>query len=84
MKEILRKVNRILIEVTYIDRRLSRLENKADQTTRNEENNRNEEAFAFDTISSMDELQLLEENLKNEEFFVKIVNVYFYLIIIII
>ncbi|GAB1866410.1 DUF4806 domain-containing protein [Camponotus japonicus] len=71
LKEILKKVNRILVEVTYIDRRLNRLENKiTDQTIRNQENNINEEAFTFNTISSINELQLFEENLKNE-FFVK-------------
>lgn len=78
LKEILRKVNRILVEVAYIDRRLSRIENKADHVT-NKENNINEEAFIFDTISTVDELQLFEDNLKSEEFFVKMVNVYFYI-----
>lgn len=78
LKEILKKVNRILVEVIYIDKRLSRLENKiTDQTIRNQENNINEEAFPFNTISSINELQLFEENLKNE-FFMKMVNVYFY------
>jgi len=69
LKEILKKVNRILVEVTYIDRKLNRLENKiTDQTIRNQENNINEEAFTFNTISSINELQLFEENLKNEVF----------------
>ncbi|XP_011253463.2 uncharacterized protein LOC105249565 [Camponotus floridanus] len=72
LKEILKKVNRILVEVIYIDKRLSRLENKADHITSKEININNvEEDFAFNTISSMDELQQLKENLKNEEFFVK-------------
>lgn len=79
LKEILKKVNRILVEVTYIDKRLNRLENKADHITNKEININNvEEDFAFNTISSMDELQQLEENLKNEEFFVKMVNVYIF------
>ncbi|XP_011694048.1 PREDICTED: uncharacterized protein LOC105453625 [Wasmannia auropunctata] len=70
--EILRKVNRLLVEVTYIDRRLSRLENKIDYITNKEINVNNvEEAFVFDTISSVDELKLFEENLKNEKFFTK-------------
>lgn len=65
--------------MTCIDRRLSKLENKLDNIP-NEEININtvEEAFAFDTISSMDELQLFERNLKRKEFFVKMVSVYFY------
>ncbi|XP_032677363.1 uncharacterized protein LOC116846980 [Odontomachus brunneus] len=70
--EILRKVNRVLVEMTYIDRRLSRLENKIDYITNKEINVNNvEEAFVFDTISSVDELKLFEDNLKNEEFFTK-------------
>ncbi|KYN28154.1 hypothetical protein ALC57_02435 [Trachymyrmex cornetzi] len=72
LKEILKKVNRILIEITYIDRRFIRLENKVDYIINKEINiNTVEEAFAFDIISSMDELKLFEENLKSEEFFGK-------------
>lgn len=79
LKEILKKVNRILIELTCIERRLSRLEDKANHIV-NEEININtvEEAFVFDTISSVDELELFEQNLNNEEFFMTMVSVYFY------
>lgn len=79
LKEILKKVNRILIELTCIERRLSRLEDKANHIV-NEEININtvEEAFVFDTISSVDELELFEQNLNNEEFFMAMVSVYFY------
>lgn len=79
LKEILKKVNRILIELTCIERRLSRLEDKANHIV-NEEININtvEEAFVFDTISSVDELELFKQNLNNEEFFMTMVSVYFY------
>lgn len=79
LKEILKKVNRILIELTCIERRLSRLEDKANHIV-NEEININtvEEAFVFDTISSVNELELFEQNLNNEEFFMTMVSVYFY------
>lgn len=79
LKEILKKVNRILVELTYIERRLSRLEDKANHIV-NEEININtvEEAFVFDTISSVEELELFEQNLNNEEFFMTMVSVYFY------
>lgn len=79
LKEILKKVNHILIELTCIERRLSRLEDKANHIV-NEEININtvEEAFVFDTISSVDELELFEQNLNNEEFFMTMVSVYFY------
>ncbi|XP_018399131.1 PREDICTED: uncharacterized protein LOC108776889 isoform X2 [Cyphomyrmex costatus] len=72
LKEILKKVNRILVEITYIERRLSRLENKTD-IANNEAiaNIAVEEVFVFDTISSVEQLHLLEENLKKEDFFMK-------------
>jgi len=35
------------------------------------------EIFAFDTISSMNDLEF-EQNLKSKKFFVKTVNIYFY------
>lgn len=78
LKDILKKMNRILVETTCIDRKLNRIiDNKADIA--NKENNINLEAFVFNTISSMEEFQLLEQNLKNEEFFIKMVSVNFYI-----
>ncbi|KAL6261898.1 hypothetical protein P5V15_006982 [Pogonomyrmex californicus] len=61
--------------MTYIERRLSRIENKADHITNKEINiNIAEEAFTFDIISSTDELKMFEQNLKSEEFFMKMRN----------
>jgi len=77
LKEILKKVNHILVEMTYIERKLSILENKADYITNKEINiNTIKEAFAFDNIFSMEEVGLFEQNLKNEKFFVKMVFIF--------
>lgn len=77
LKEILKKVNRILVELTCIERRLSKLENKVNRIADKEINiNTIEEAFVFDTISSVDELELFEQNLNNEEFFIKMVFIF--------
>lgn len=82
LREILKKVNRIFIEITYINRKLDRLENKTDHCITNKEihGNTAEEVFAFNTISLVDELQLLEQNLKNKEFFMKMVHVFIFIL----
>lgn len=78
MKKILKKVSRVLVDITYIDKRFKGIENKVNITGKENNINIIEEAFTFDTISSTDELQLLEQNLENEEFFTKMVSVHFY------
>ena len=69
LKEILKKVNRILVETICTEKRISRLENKIDQIAKDKDvNNRNavEEAFNFNTISSVNELEQFERELKND------------------
>lgn len=60
------------------------MENKIDHIAKDKDvNNINavEEAFDFNTISSVNELEQFEQKLKNEDFFMKMVNVFLYIII---
>lgn len=75
LKEICAKLNRLLVEVSYIHRRFDRIEAYHNQIANAViPNNAIEECLAFKPISSVTELQIFEDNLKDTNFFTQMVS----------
>lgn len=74
LKEICQKVNRLLVEVTYLHRRFDRFEAKRQENYNDAiKVDSIEELFIFNPLSTVEELNQFDEKIKNIDYFTKMV-----------